>query len=60
MHDLAGLNSTWPAQVVRRGKLDPRSDSPAKRSGCLANLIAITLFNLDNDNKYNLNFLTFS
>ena len=40
-----GLNSTRPTQVVRQGKLDPRSD-PARRSGCSAKLRAITLFNL--------------
>ena len=40
-------NSTWPTKVLRRGKLDPRSDSPTNLSGCMANLIAITFFNLD-------------
>ena len=38
---------TQPTQVVGRGKVDSISDSPARRSGYLANLIAITLFNLD-------------
>ena len=42
----AGLNSTRPTQVVRQGKLDPISDSLARRSGCPANLTAITLYNL--------------
>ena len=40
---VAGLNSTWATQVVRRGKLVPRSDSPARRSSYPAYLIAITL-----------------
>ena len=45
---LTGFNSTLClTQVVRWGKLDSRSDSPARRSGCPANLITITLFNLD-------------
>ena len=43
----AGLNSIWPAKVVRWGKMNSRSDSVARRSGCLANLIAITLLNPD-------------
>ena len=43
----AGLNSTRPTQLVRQGKLDPRSDSPARHSGYPANLIAITLLNFD-------------
>ena len=43
----SGLNSTCPTQVVSRGKLDTRSDSPNRRSCCSANLIAITLVNLD-------------
>ena len=34
-------------QVVMQDQLDPRSDSPTRRSGCPANLIAIILFNLD-------------
>ena len=42
-----GLNSTWPTQVVRRGKLDTRSDSPARHTGGPANSITIILFNLD-------------
>ena len=50
-HHSAGLNSTRPTQVVWWGKLDPRSDSPARRSGRPANLIAITLFNLDIETK---------
>ena len=29
------------------GKLDPRSDSPTRRSGFLANFIVITLLNID-------------
>ena len=41
------LNSTSPTEVVRLGKFDPRSYSPARLSGCPANLIAVTLLNLD-------------
>ena len=44
---LTGLSNTRPTQVVRRGKLDQRSDSPYRLSCCRANLIRITLFNLD-------------
>ena len=33
--------------IEKAGKLDQRSDYPAIRSGCPANLIAITLFKLD-------------
>ena len=40
---LLGLNSYQPTQVVRRGKLDPRSDRPYSRSKWPANSIAITL-----------------
>ena len=40
----AGYNSTRPTQVVRRGKLDPRSDSPARLSDCPANLIISACF----------------
>ena len=36
------LNSTLPTEVVRLGKCDPRSYSPARLSGCPANLIAVT------------------
>ena len=57
-HHSAGLNSTRPTQVVWWGKLDPRSDSPARRSGCPANFIAITLFNLDIETKKILIFQT--
>ena len=41
------LNSTLPTEVVRLGKFDPRSYSPARLSGFPANLIAVTLLNLD-------------
>ena len=37
--DWVRLDSTWPTQVVRRGKLDPRSDSPARISGYATNLL---------------------
>ena len=47
MYWMSGLNSTLLTQVIRRGKLERRSDSPARSSGCPANLIAITLFNCD-------------
>ena len=53
----AGLNSTWLTQAVKQGKMDQKSDSPISRSGCPANLIAITLFNVDIETiKKNLNF----
>ena len=45
--NISGLKSTRPTWVVRQGKLEPRSESPAKCSGYPANLIANTLFNLD-------------
>ena len=49
---LMKIQGYWPTvQVVRQGKLDPRSDSPARRSGCPVNLIGITLINLDIETK---------
>ena len=56
-HTSPGLNSTQLNQLVRWGKLDPTSDSPTRCSGCLANLIVITLLSLDKETIKKTSFM---
>ena len=42
-----GCNSTWPNQVVLKGELDLRSDSPARHSGFKKDFLNFLNFRLD-------------